>query len=501
MRILHISDTHIGVGSAFNSEAFEHVFKEVKDGVYDLVIHSGDITQGGRTQEFKKAREILSCTETPCIMLPGNHDARSGGLFLFEKYIGPLNGVREVGDAVIIYVNSAFEDSDQGRVGMVKFNMMRDALNKYGEKPIKILAIHHHIIPIPMAGRERNVLYNAGDILELILKEDLDLVLSGHRHYPNIYQIENTVFINAGTASATKTRYGDINSYNVIEIKDKERKVKTLRIDGKVQQYSFAKRKRRIFSDFGKREFRAIQVANTLISDSRPFLKRNFTNAMATIEELKPDLLVHCGGIVREGIAGDYDYALSLLSEFDFPILYTPAGRDINYLGYYLFPTYFGLIDQRFSNETILFQGISSAQYDSQEGIVGPSQRKALLEKLQSPEDIKAVFLHHNVLPIPHSREKGLLEDSGDLLRDLANARVDLILTGTSSHPFAAQVEDSIVVNANSLSSIYQRSVFGNSFNIIDIYEGAIAVFEVNSLWGRQRLLGIWERNKNTDHS
>jgi len=103
------------------------------------------------------------------------------------------------------------------------------------------------------------------------------------------------------------------------------------------------------------------------------------------------------------------------------------------------------------------------------------------------------------VLPIPHSREKGLLEDSGDLLREMVDAKIDLVLTGTSSHPFAAQIGDTIVVNANSLSSVYQRSVFGNSFNIIDIYEGAIAVFEVNSLWGQRRLLGIWERNKSAD--
>ncbi len=501
MRILHISDTHIGGASYFNIEALERILGEATKDKYDLVIHSGDVTQGGRRQEFERAREILSRVDIPIIALAGNHDARSGGLYLFEEYIGPLNGVRTIGDAVIIYVNSAFEDSDQGRVGMVKFDMMRKALNDHRRKKIKIIVLHHHTIPIPMAGRERHVLTNAGDILDLILKEDVDFVVAGHRHYPNIYQIENTVFINAGTASATKTRYGDVNSYNIIEISEKTRKVETVRLDGKVQRFSFPKREKRVFSDFGEREFRAVHIANTLISDSRAFLKRNFLNAMDTIKELDPDLLVHCGGIVREGIAGDYDTAVNYMEELEVLAVYTPAGRDINYLGYYLFPTYFGSIDQRYSNENILFQGVCSAQYDSQDGIVGPSQRKLLLKKLNSPEKTKAVFLHHNVLPIPHSREKGLLEDSGDLLRELVDAKIDLVLTGTSSHPFAAQIGDTIVVNANSLSSVYQRSVFGNSFNIIDIYEGAIAVFEVNSLWGRRRLLGIWERNKKADQS
>lgn len=58
--------------------------------------------------------------------------------------------------------------------------------------------------------RERNVLENAGDILYMLLKADVDLVLLGHRHYPNLHQIENTVFLNAGTASSSKTRYGDV---------------------------------------------------------------------------------------------------------------------------------------------------------------------------------------------------------------------------------------------------------------------------------------------------
>ena len=501
MRILHISDTHIGRALDFNKEVLEGILEETRKQKFDLVIHSGDVTQGGRRQEFEQARKILSRVDIPLIALAGNHDARSGGLYLFEKYIGPLNGVLEIGDAVIIHVNSAFEDSDQGRVGMVKFDIMRKALNDHSEKKIKIIVLHHHTIPIPMAGRERNVLTNAGDILDLILKEDVDLVLSGHRHYPNIYQIENTVFINAGTASATKTRYGDVNSYNIIEINESACRVRTIRLDGKIQRFSFPKRKKRIFSDFGEREFRAVHIANTLISDSRAFLKRNFLNAMDTIKKLNPDLMVHCGGLVREGIAQDYEAAVSFMEELEVPVVYTPAGRDINYLGYYLFPTYFGSIDQRYSNENILFQGICSAQYDSREGIVGPSQRKLLLKKLKTPEETKAVFLHHNVLPISHSREKGLLEDSGDLLRDLVDAKIDLVLTGTSSHPFAAQIGDTIVVNANSLSSVYQRSVFGNSFNIIDIYERAVAVFEVNSLWGQRRLLGIWERNKSADDS
>jgi putative phosphoesterase len=497
MRILHISDTHVGSAAHFNEPSLVMIIEEIMNGDFDVVIHTGDVTQTGMLKEYEKARDLFSGLETPIIFMPGNHDTRAGGLELFEEYIGPPNGVREIGDAIIIYVNSAFEDGNEGRVGMVKFNMIKDALNQYGDKRIKILAMHHHIIPVPLSGRERNILLNAGDILDLIIKGDVDLVLSGHRHYPNLYRIENTVFINAGTVSGTKTRYGDVNSRNIIEIGGEGQRIVTRRLGRRDEVATLSRKAKRVYSYFGKRVFRVVHMSNTFISDTNAFLEVQFKNAMAKICELSPDIIVHCGGIVREGIPLYYDKAFELFSECEIPIVFSPAGRDINYLGYHLFQTYFGPFEQEFSNGEILFLGLYSPQYDSLSGSIGTFERRNLEERLnEAKERTKVVFLHHNVLPVPHSREKGLLEDSGDVLKTLVDSGVDLVLTGTSSHANAAMVNDTIVVNANSLSSPYQRSLFGNSFNLIDVYEGAIAISEVNSLWGNRRLLGIWDRRK-----
>ena len=154
-------------------------------------------------------------------------------------------------------------------------------------------------------------------------------------------------------------------------------------------------------------------------------------------------------------------------------------------------------MDQEYSLEGVYLKGISSAQYDSEEGIVGETERARLFQEMNEiGSKMKILFLHHNVLPIPHSREKGLLEDGGDLLRGSVESEVDLVLTGTSSHPFATKINDTIVSNANSFSSVYQRSLNGNSFNLIDIYEKAVVIFEINCLWGTQKILGIWERTR-----
>lgn len=496
MKIFHFSDIHAGSKKHFREENLQQIIQEINSGDFDLAIFTGDATNEGQRHEYEIAAEKLDEINVPLVSIPGNHDARSGGIKLFEEYIGEQNGVYECGEAVVIYVNSAIGDSNDGRVGRVKFNMLKKALNEYSDKPIKILAIHHHILPIPMSGRERNILANAGDLLDLIQKADVDLVVSGHRHYPNVYEVENTVFINAGTASSEKTRYGDVNSYCIIDIDENTKKVTTKRLNGENSVRSFPRKIRRVFSDFGSLTFRAIQMSNSYFSASGSFLSRHYEEAVKSIESLDPDLLIHCGGIVKEGIPRDYDVAIEHLNKLDYPMVFTPAARDINYLGYHLFNRHFGDLDQRYSNGNFLFQGLSTPQYDSSVGVVGDTERKALLERLNNaPQKFRSVYLHHNVIPIPHSREKGLLEDAGDLLRELVDANIDLILTGTSYHAYATRVGKTVIANVNSISSAYQRSRFGNSFNMIDIYEKAIAVTEVSSFWGKRRLLGIWERN------
>ncbi len=494
MKILHISDSHVS-SSHFKKKSLKIALSEIKKKSYDLFVHSGDLTQQGKLDEYQKAKKFFDNIPIPSVMVPGNHDKRSGGISLYKNFIGKPSGVKEIHNAVIIYVDSGVADTNDGRVGMIKYNMIKDNLKKHQTKDIKILVLHHHIVPTPRAGRERNVLSNAGDLLDLILRYDVDLVLLGHKHYPNVYKIENTVFVNAGTVSDIKTRHGDVNSYNKIDIAKNRIKVSIKRINESEREKSFSRIKKTFYYNFGKKICRIAHLSNSFISSSNKFRYTHFSKAVEKINNSEIDIVVHCGGIVEEGIRRNYELAYKYLSRIEPKIIYTPAGRDINYLGYHLFPEYFGNLDQNYIYEDILFQGVSSSQYDSPIGIIGRTERESLLREIKKrKKDFNCLFLHHNVIPIIHSREKGLLEDSGDLLKQIVDEKISLVLTGTSSHAYAVKIEDTIIVNANSLSSVYHRSVHGNSFNFIDIYENIVVVYEVNSLWGTRRILGMWAR-------
>ncbi|MDQ3302151.1 MAG: metallophosphoesterase, partial [Actinomycetota bacterium] len=90
---------------------------------------------------------------------------------------------------------------------------------------LKIFVVHHHLIPIPGTGRERNIIYDAGDLLELLSGIDVDLVLSGHKHVPYSWRLENMFIVNAGTASTTRLRGNTRPCYNIIEIENGRVKV------------------------------------------------------------------------------------------------------------------------------------------------------------------------------------------------------------------------------------------------------------------------------------
>lgn len=499
MRIAHISDSHIAPG-AFRTEVFGQIVAEINEAPFDLVVHTGDVTDSGLREAYEHAALVIKTIKKPLVILPGNHDCRNVGYELFEDYFGDLNGVKQGEDYVLIYVDSSIPDRNEGRVGISKFTWLKNRLIEYSSKKYKIVAVHHHLIPVPKAGTERNVLFNAGDLMDLFQKYDVDLVLSGHRHYPNVINTNGMVISNAGCVSCRKVRAGDVCSYNDIAVSPEEitvaiRRVKDPQGSNSSQKYRYSRSRSEIFVSEGKRLSRIVHIAGTFFSDRKIFETKKYENAVKTINSLSPDVVVHCGDIVDKGIPLHYELAIKHLQTIEAPIVYTPGPRDINYIGYELFPRITGGI-QNFKTPLFCIHGVNSSQYDSNVGSVGRFALRNLEGAIKEQEqEMSIIFLHHNVVPLPHIREKGLLEDAGDVLRSLCDLQVDLVLTGHSSYPYATKVGNTIISNVNAVSCRYVRSLYGNSFNVIDIYENLINISEIHSLWGSKRILGIWKRN------
>ncbi len=221
--IAHISDLHV-CNSEFDEEMFMRAVTEINQLQPDMVILTGDITNNGYYVEFEQATRYLGLFEAPLFAVPGNHDSRNLGYQTFEELIGERSWKLTIGDDMtVIGLDSSSPDESRGHIGNPQHLWLEHQLDECViNKNFSIVALHHHVVSIPQTGRERNVLSDAGDILKTLTTHEVDLVLSGHKHVPNIWKINDTIVVNAGSLCSTKLRGKNKNSYNVYNITDTE---------------------------------------------------------------------------------------------------------------------------------------------------------------------------------------------------------------------------------------------------------------------------------------
>ncbi|WP_456482218.1 metallophosphoesterase family protein [Methanopyrus sp.] len=222
VRIIHISDLHISpYRRSWDPEVFYRGVEQINELGPDVVIVTGDLTDNGLVREYEEASSLLERIEAPVVPVPGNHDARNLGWMTFEDVFGDRYRVERVSaDLYVVGLDSSEPDVNYGQLGRERQEWLEETLRRIPDSACKCIAMHHHLIPVPGAGRERNVLVDAGEMINLCIKYGVDLVLCGHRHVPFVAKVEDTVVVNAGTFSATKLRGYSRNSFNVIEFSE-----------------------------------------------------------------------------------------------------------------------------------------------------------------------------------------------------------------------------------------------------------------------------------------
>src|SRR6187401_2512563 len=215
-RIVQLSDLHCGQ-QFFLPQHLERAIAEVNEMEPDVVVISGDLTSNGFKDEYALARDYLNRIECgSMVVIPGNHDSRNVGYVHFEDLFGDRNSVLNVGRTTIVAVDSSEPDLDNGQVGRGRYRMIEEAFA--GAPDLRIFVLHHHLLPVPGTGRERNIVNDAGDTLECLQHAGVNLVLSGHKHVPYAWRLENMFIVNAGTVSSMRLRGNTRQCYNVIEI-------------------------------------------------------------------------------------------------------------------------------------------------------------------------------------------------------------------------------------------------------------------------------------------
>jgi Icc protein len=216
LTIAHISDIHAG-SPYFVPSLMDRVVIELNELKPDIVLCAGDLTEMGFRQDYVTALEYLKRIEAPLVVVPGNHDSRNVGYVHFEELIGPRGNSLMMDEVAIVALDSSEPDLDYGQIGRARYGWLREQYAR--PAAFRIFMLHHHLLPIPGTGRERSMVLDAGDLLEVLQECGVNLVLSGHKHVPYAWRLEHLFVVNAGTCSSLRLRGNTKACYNLIRIR------------------------------------------------------------------------------------------------------------------------------------------------------------------------------------------------------------------------------------------------------------------------------------------
>lgn len=227
--VAQLSDLHCG-SPYFDAALLEAAVRETIAVQPDLVVVGGDLTTDGYAHEFRAAQQHLQPlfdAGLRAIVIPGNHDSKNVGYLHFRDTFGVGEGVGK-GDSVlhvtggaalsmrVVAIDSSKPDLAEGEVGRERYDWIRQQFA--GEADVRTFVLHHHLVPVPGTGRERNTVWDSGDVLSLLCDLGVHLVLSGHKHVPHVWLVNDTLIVNSGTVSSYRLRGYTRPSYNVIEV-------------------------------------------------------------------------------------------------------------------------------------------------------------------------------------------------------------------------------------------------------------------------------------------
>jgi 3',5'-cyclic AMP phosphodiesterase CpdA len=233
MLIAQLSDVHVGA-ARFREELLHTAMDEINAAEPDLVVIAGDITDDGYPDQYPLAEKELAAIAAPHIVrVPGNHDARNVGYVLYEDTFGPRDSQQRFEsaglDVALVGVDSSKPDIDEGEIGREHYGWIEEGFAP--DADLRVFVCHHHLMPVPGTGRERNQVLDAGDVLALLRRGSVDLVLSGHRHVPYVWPLAGMLIVHSGTVSTLRTRGFPQPAYNLLRIEG-ERIAVELRVPG-----------------------------------------------------------------------------------------------------------------------------------------------------------------------------------------------------------------------------------------------------------------------------
>lgn len=202
MRILHLSDTHIGrvdgppgrrVDATDSLRLLLGELRHQRD--VDAVVVTGDLADDGSVEAYTTVRELIGgfarSLGAPVFYTTGNHDERSA----FTEVLGSGHpdavlafpgaeraAVSMVGGRRLVTLDSLVPGEVYGRLGADQLEWLREVLSTPAELGT-VIAFHHPPISLDISATQRVFgLRDPEGLAEVIRGSDVRVLLTGHFH-------------------------------------------------------------------------------------------------------------------------------------------------------------------------------------------------------------------------------------------------------------------------------------------------------------------------------
>lgn len=168
----------------------------------NFVIASGDLTDGARSEEYSRLRELLDPLPMPYYLVMGNHDAREAlrAAFPDHAYLrADENFVQYVieGDLRIVVGDTTTPGDNSGALDFPRLEFIDAALAAEPSRPA-MLVLHHPPFETGISGMDAPGFSGAEQLAAVVRRHpQLERIACGHLHRPIVTRWGGTVAMTA----------------------------------------------------------------------------------------------------------------------------------------------------------------------------------------------------------------------------------------------------------------------------------------------------------------